>query len=91
MGSSHGITDSQREGEDHAVKMTKKNARDCRTIFQQLVSLIPQHVLTSTSYKRKEQGNDPQKKTVTFEDQDKESEEVERKGGGRLFVRGDER
>ena len=39
---------------------------------------IPQDVLTSTSYKRKGQGNDTQKKTVTFEDQHKEEEEVER-------------
>ena len=37
-------------------------------------------VLTSTSYGRKEQGNDTQKKTVTFEDQDKESEKVETNG-----------
>ena len=56
----------------------KENERDCRTIVQQLVSSIPYEVLTSTSYGRKEQGNDTQKKTVTFEDQDKESEKVER-------------
>ena len=56
----------------------KENERDCRTIVQQLVSSIPQEVLTSTSYGRKEQGNDTQKKTVTFEDQDKEKEKVER-------------
>ena len=37
--------------------------------------------MTSTSYKRKEQGNDTQKKTVTFEDQDKEGEKVERNLG----------
>ena len=42
------------------------------------MSSIPQDLLTSTSYKRKEQGNDRQRKTVTFEDQDKEGEEVER-------------
>ena len=59
----------------------KENERDCRTIVQQLVSSIPQNVLTITSYKRKEQGNDTQKKTVTFEDQDKESEKVERNPG----------
>ena len=35
----------------------KENERDCRTIVQQLVSSIPQDVLTSTSYKRKEQLN----------------------------------
>ena len=52
---------------------------NCRTIFQQLVSSIPHEVLTSTSYRRKEQGNDAQKKkTVTFVDQDKEGEKVER-------------
>ena len=59
----------------------KENERDCRTIVQQLVSSIHQNVLTSTSYKRKEQGNDMQKKTVTFEDQDKEGEKVERNLG----------
>ena len=57
----------------------KKNERDCSTIIQQLVSSIPHEVLTSTSYGRKEQGNDTQKKkTVTFVDQDKEGEKVER-------------
>ena len=45
------------------------------------MSSIPQNVLTSTSYKRKEQGNDTQKKTVTFEDQDKEGEQVEQNLG----------
>ena len=56
----------------------KENERDCRTIVQQLGSSMPQEVLTSTSYGRKEQGNDTQKKTVTFVDQDKEGEKVER-------------
>ena len=55
----------------------KENERDCRTIVYQLVSSIPQNVLTSASCKRKEQGDDTQKKTDTFEDQDKEGEEVE--------------
>ena len=45
------------------------------------MSSIPQNVLTSASYKRKEQGNDTQKKTVSFEDQDKEGEKVERNLG----------
>ena len=36
----------------------KENERDCRTIVQQLVASIPHEVLTSTSYRRKEQGND---------------------------------
>ena len=35
----------------------KENERDCRTIVQQQVSSIPQDVLTSTSYKLKEQWN----------------------------------
>ena len=57
----------------------KENERDCRTIVQQLVSSIPHEVLTSTSYGRKERGNDTlKKKTVTFVDQDKESEKAER-------------
>ena len=55
----------------------KENEKDCRTIVQQLVSSIPHEVLTSTSYGRKEQGSDTQKKTVTFVEQDKESERVE--------------
>ena len=45
---------------------------------QQLVSSIPQEVLTSTSYKRKEQGNDTQNKTVTFENQDQRGKEIDR-------------
>ena len=40
----------------------KENERDCTTIVKQLVSLILQNVLTSTSYKRKEQGNRTQGK-----------------------------
>ena len=56
----------------------KENERDCRTIVQQLESSIPHEVLTSTSYGLKEQGNDTQKKTVTFVDQDKEVEKVDR-------------
>ena len=55
----------------------KENERDCRTIVQQLESSIPHEVLTKTSYGRKKQGNDTQKKTVSFEDQDKEGEKVE--------------
>ena len=56
----------------------KENERDCRTIVQQLVSSIPHEILTSTSHGREEQGNKTQKKTVTFEDQDKEGEKIER-------------
>ena len=44
----------------------KENERGCRTIVQQLVSSITHGVLTSTSYGRKKQGNDTQKKTVTL-------------------------
>ena len=54
-------------------RQNKENERDCRTIVQQLVSSIPHEVLTSTPYR-----NDTQKETVTFEDQDKEGEKVER-------------
>ena len=57
----------------------KDNERDCRSIILQLVSSIPQELLMSTSYGRKKQGNDTRTKTVTFEDQDGEGEEVERK------------
>ena len=59
----------------------KENERNCRTIVQQLVSSIPQNVLTSTSYKRKEQVKGTQRKTVTFEDQDQKGEEVEQNLG----------
>ena len=55
----------------------EENKRDCRTIVQQLVSSIPQEILTSTSYGQKEQGSSKRKKTVTFVDRDKEGEEVE--------------
>ena len=56
----------------------EENERDCRTIVQQLVSSIPHKVLTSTSYGRKEQGSKSRRKTITFVDQDKEGEKVER-------------
>ena len=59
-------------------RQQEENERDCRTIVQQLVSSIPQEVLTSTSYGRKEQGGNTRRKTVTFVDQDKEGEKVER-------------
>ena len=55
----------------------EENERGCRTIVQQLVSSIPQEILTSTSYGQKEQGSSKRKKTVTFVDRDKEGEEVE--------------
>ena len=79
MGSTHGITDvSEKVKIMSSRRQHKGNERDCRTIVQQLVSSIPQDVLTGTSYKRKEKENGSQKKAVTFEDQDKEGEEVER-------------
>ena len=56
----------------------KENERGCRTIVQQLVSSIPHENLTSTSYGRKEQESNTRWKTVTFVDQDKEGEKVER-------------
>ena len=59
----------------------KENERDCRTKVQQLVSSIPQNVLTSTSDKQKEQVKGTQRKTVTFEDQDQKGEEVEQNLG----------
>ena len=61
-----------------SIRQHKDNERDCRSIVQQLVSSIPQEVLVSTSYGRKEQGNDTRTKTVTFEDQYGEGEKVER-------------
>ena len=59
----------------------KENERHCRTIVEQLVSSIPQNVLTSKSYKRKEHVKGTQRKTVTFEDQNQKSEEVEQNLG----------
>ena len=61
-----------------SIRQHKDNERDCRSIVHQLMSSIPQEVLVSTSYGRKEQGNDTRTKTVTFEDQDGEGEKVER-------------
>ena len=54
----------------------EENERDCRTIVQQLVSSIPQEILTSTSYGQKGQESGRQKKTVTFVDRDKDGEVV---------------
>ena len=59
-----------------SIRQHKDNERGCRTIVHPLVSSIPRELLTSTSYTRKEQGTDIQKKTVTFDDQQKEGEEV---------------
>ena len=60
-----------------STRQHKENERYCRTKVQQLVTSTPYEVLTSISYSRKEQGNDTQKKTVTFEDQNKEGVKVE--------------
>ena len=62
-----------------SIRQHKDNERDCRSIAQQIVSSIPHEVLTSTSYGRKDQGNDTRKKTVTSEGQDSDSEKVEQK------------
>ena len=59
-----------------SIRQHKDNERDCKSIVQQLVSSIPQEVLMSTSYGRKEQDNDAREKTVTFKDQDGEGEKV---------------
>ena len=59
----------------------KENERDCRTIVQQIVSSIPQNILTKTSYKRKEEVKGIQRKTVSFEDQDQKGEEVKQNLG----------
>ena len=59
----------------------KENEMDFRTIVQQLVSSIPQNVLTSTSYKLKKQVKGTQKKTVTFAEQDQKGAEVEQNQG----------
>ena len=55
----------------------RENERDCRMVVQQLVSSIPQSVLMRTSYNEKKQAIGTQKKTVTFEEPDKEWIEVE--------------
>ena len=44
----------------------KENESDCRTIVQQLVFSMTHEILTSTSYRRKEQENDTQKKTLSL-------------------------
>ena len=49
------------------------------------MSSIPQNVLRSTSYKRKEQVEGTQRKTVTFQDQDQKGEEVEQNLGQEKF------
>ena len=63
--------------EQKQANQAEINERDCRTIVQQLVSSIPQEILTSTSYGQREQGSSKRKKNVTFVDQDKEGKKVE--------------
>ena len=79
MGGSSGITDSQLEGKDHAVQTTTQGEREgLWEIVQQLVSSIPHEVSTSTCYGQKEQGSNTRRKIVTFVDQVKKGEKVER-------------
>ena len=61
------LTVSEKKKIKISRRQHKENERDCRSIVQQLVSSIPQNVLTSTSYKRKEQVKGTQRKTVTFD------------------------
>ena len=64
------------------MRQHKENERDCRAVVQQIVSKkVLQKVLTSTSYKRKEQVKGTQRKTVTFEDQDQKGEDLEQNLG----------
>ena len=58
-------------------RQNQDNERDCRTVVQQLVSSITQSVLVRTSCKESGQEIGTQKKTVTFEESDKECIEVE--------------
>ena len=75
------LTVSERRKIKPSRRQLKEIERDCRTKVQQLVSSIPQNVLTRTSYKRKEQVKGTQRKTVSFEDQDQKGEEVEQNLG----------
>ena len=84
MAAMESLTVSEKEKIMPSRRQHKKNERDCSTIissYQQLVSSIPQNVLKSTSYKRKDQVKGTQKKTVTFKDQDQWGEEVEQNLG----------
>ena len=47
-----------------------ENESDCRTVFQLLISSIPQRVLMRTSYKEKEHEIGTQSKTITVEEPD---------------------
>ena len=79
MDSSSGFTNNQEEMKIMpSRRQHEEKEKDCRTIVQQLVSSITHEILTSTSYGRKEQGSSTRRKTVTFVDQDKEGEKVQR-------------
>ena len=75
------ITVSEKVRIKPSRRQHKENERDCRTIVQELVPSIPQNVLTSAQYKRREQSKWTQRKTVTFEDQDQKGEEVDKTWG----------
>ena len=78
MGSGHGIADSQDKVRiKQSRRQHKENERVCRTVVQQLLSLIPQSVFIRTSYNEKEQEIGTQKKTVTFEEPDQKWGEIE--------------
>ena len=47
-----------------SLRRQHKENGSCRTVFQQLVSLIPQSVLMKTSYKEKEEEVGTQKKRL---------------------------
>ena len=72
------LTVSEKEKAMPSIRQHKGTERDCRTLVQQLVSSTPPELLTKTSYKRKEQGNDIQRKTITFDGHQKEGGEVRR-------------
>ena len=75
------LTVSEKKKIMPSSRQDKENERDCRTIVQQLVSSIPQNVFTSTPYKRKEQVEGTQRKTITFQDHDQKGEENEQNLG----------
>ena len=61
-----------------SIRQHQENERHCRTaVVQQLVSSIPQIVSVRTSYKQKGQEIGTQKKTVTFEEPNKEWMDVD--------------
>ena len=71
------LTVSKKVGIKQSRRQHKENERVCRTVVQQLLSLIPQRVLMRTSYSEKEQEIGTQRKTVTFEEPDQKWGEIE--------------